>query len=316
MNVVFFGTPDFAVTILKALIDAHMPPIAVVTTLDKPAGRGQKITSPPIKELANTYHISVLQPEKLKDDAFLDTLRNYKADMFVIAAYGKILPQALLDIPPKGTINIHPSLLPRHRGPSPIQNAILMGDDTTGVTLMLTDKEMDHGPIIATCSWHITDSNITYTQLHNKLAELGGDLLVKTLPKWITGEITSQEQNHAQATYTKLITKEDGHIDWTKSAKEIDCMVRALNPWPGTWSYLSVIPGQARNDKLKRIKILQGYPSTEPATEPPGTLIKTKSGALAACTGECLYVIKKLQLEGEKPASSETMEKLMHYFLV
>src|SRR3990167_5956308 len=240
MKIIFFGTPDFAVTILKALIDAHMSPIAVVTTPDKPAGRGHIITSPPVKTFVEKYTIPVFQPEKLKDETFLHTLQNLNADVFVIASYGKILPQNLLDIPLKGTINVHPSLLPRHRGPSPIQGALLAGDDTMGVTLMLTDKEMDHGPIIAYSKWQMPHNTMTYSKLHERLAELGSQLLVETLPKWIAGEITPQEQNHAEATYTKILTKEDGHLNWKKSAEEIDRMVRALNPWPGTWSYIKI----------------------------------------------------------------------------
>ncbi|OGZ43924.1 MAG: methionyl-tRNA formyltransferase [Candidatus Ryanbacteria bacterium RIFCSPHIGHO2_02_FULL_45_17b] len=320
MKIIFFGTPDFAVTILKALIDAHMSPIAVVTTPDKPAGRGHIITSPPVKTFVEKYTIPVFQPEKLKDETFLHTLQNLNADVFVIASYGKILPQNLLDIPLKGTINVHPSLLPRHRGPSPIQSAILAGDSTTGITLMLTDKEMDHGPIIATCSWHIADSNSTYAQLHDKLAELGGDLLVKTLPRWIAGEITPQEQHHPEATYTKLLTKEDGHIDWTKSAKEIDRMVRALNPWPGTWSTLSEAKppifskiGGFASESVKRVKILAGHPLDEKSTVPAGTILKTKSGHLAACTKNGLYMIEMLQVEGKKATlGTNLLNELSH----
>ena len=305
MKIVFFGTPAFAVTILQALIDAHMPPIAIVTAPDKPAGRGHHLSSPPIKELADKNHIPTLQPEKLRDEAFLETLRNYAADIFVIAAYGKILPASLLDIPHKGTINVHPSLLPQHRGPSPIQSAILAGDDAMGVTLMLTDKEMDHGPILMNYELRITNQGITYTELHNKLAEWGGRLLIETLPKWIAGEITPREQDHTKATYTKLLTKTDGHIDWSKSAKEIERMVRALNPWPGTWSFLNSGIPEVEHPEFKRVKILAGYPTNEPSSMPPGTLIKTKSGQLAACTGDMLFVIKNLQMAGKIPTSGE-----------
>ena len=302
MKIVFFGTPAFAVTILQALIDAHMPPIAIVTAPDKPAGRGRRLSSPPVKELADKRHIPLLQPKKLKDEIFLETLRNYAADIFVIAAYGKILSQTLLDIPPKGVINVHPSLLPQHRGPSPIQSAILAGDNAMGVTLMLTDKEMDHGPILAQQELEFPISNFQFPKLHDELANLGGKMLVNTLPRWIAGEITPQEQEHEKATYTKLLSKEDGHVDWTKSAEEIDRMVRALNPWPGTWSFLNSGIPEVEHPEFKRVKILAGYPTNEPSSMPPGTLIKTKSGQFAACTKDFLYILEKVQLEGRKPS--------------
>ncbi|TSC73201.1 MAG: methionyl-tRNA formyltransferase [Parcubacteria group bacterium Gr01-1014_70] len=308
MNIVFFGTPDFAVIMLQKLINASMKPVAVVTAPDKPADRGHRLQSPPVKLCAEDHHIPVLQPDKL-DSGFIHQLadeisppkadpprtESFKPDVFVIAAYGKILPKTLLDIPPKGTINVHPSLLPRHRGPSPIQTAILEGDEITGVTLMCTDEKMDHGPIISNVKFQMSNLRITYTELHDKLAKLGGDLLVETLPQWIKGEITSQEQDHQKATYTKLLSKEDGHIDWKKSATEIDRMVRALNPWPGTWNYINSRDGTSEQ---KRVKILSGHPSEEPSLAPPGSLIKTKNGSIAVCTGDNLYIIETLQVEG------------------
>lgn len=300
-KIIFFGTPQFSVIILQKLIEADLAPVAVVTAPDKPAGRGQKITSPPAKVYADIHGISVLQPEKLKDEIFLHTLHSLNADMFVIASYGKILPAKLLDIPPKGVVNVHPSLLPRYRGPSPIQGVILAGDKTTGVTLMLTDKDMDHGPILV--QQEIEISHPTYQQLHDILADLGGKLLVETLPKWITGGITPRDQDHTKATYTKLFTKEDGHIDWSKSAEEIDRMVRALNPWPGTWSYNIAEVGLPH--MRKRVKILAGHSTNEPSPMPPGTLIKTKSGQLAACTGRMIYIIEMLQLEGKQKISGK-----------
>jgi len=292
-----------------------MKPAAIVAAPNKPAGRGQKLTSPPVKILAEKHGIPVLQPEKL-DESFRFQVSGFSPDVFVIASYGKILPQALLAIPSRGTINVHPSLLPRYRGPAPLQAAILSGDEITGVTLMLTDEKMDHGPILAKREWQIQNSQITYLELHNILAELGGELLVEILPKWVVGEITPREQDHENATYTKLFTKEDGHIDWNKSAEEIDRTVRALNPWPGTWSFL--VPGTIREkifgrlpseysegnlpipNILKRVKILSGYPTDEHYPAVPGTLFKTKSGQLATCTGNGTYVIEKLQIEGKK----------------
>ncbi len=301
IRIVFFGTPQFSGIVLKKLITAGMAPVAVVTALDKPAGRGKKLARSPVKEISDQLRILVLQPQKLTDEQFLQQLYNFKPDVFVIASYGKILPHALLEIPPHGTINVHPSLLPVYRGPSPIQTAILNGDKETGVTLILTDAKMDHGKLITSSKFKIQSSKITYIELHNILAELGGDLLVQTLPKWVAGKITPREQDHDKATFTKLFTKEDGHIDWSKSAVEIDRMVRALNPWPGTWSFLQY--AEVRLPHSKRMKILEGYPSNKPAFSPPGTLFKTKSGLLGAATGDGVYLIEKLQMEGKRTIS-------------
>lgn len=317
VNTIFFGTPDFAVLILKKLIKSGMSPVAIVTSPDKPVGRGQKLKSPPVKTVATEYHIPVLQPAKLNPD-FLFQVSSFKPDVFVIAAYGKILPASLLNIPPQGTINVHPSLLPRHRGPSPIQQTILDGDELAGVTLMLTDEKMDHGPILAQQELFPSISKPTYPQLHDVLARLGGELLIEILPKWIAGNIIPKEQDHAKATYTKLLTKEDGHVDWSKPAAHIERMVRALNPWPGTWSYLKseakppivkTIGGFASDSLIdkKRLKILTGHVTNEPSFAPPGTLTKTKSGLLAVCTGDTLYVIEKLQVEGKKEIHGQTL---------
>jgi methionyl-tRNA formyltransferase len=301
MKTIFFGTPSFAVIIFNKLLEANIKPAAVVTAPDRPAGRGQKLTSPLIKVSAKQIGVPVFQPESLKSEQFLQSLRIYNADVFIVASYGKILPEALLAIPPRGTINVHPSLLPNHRGPSPMQTTILNGDKTTGVTLMLTDKKMDHGPIIMSQELKIKNYEITYTELHDKLAEIGGDLLIKTLPKWIAGEIISREQEHEKATYTKLLTKEDGHIDWSKSAIEIDRAVRALNPWPGAWSYTQNKLNKVGLQSRDRVKIIAGYPSTDFCSEKPGTFGKTKNDQLAVCARDMLYVIEMLQMEGEKP---------------
>ena len=305
IRIVFFGTPQFSVIVLKKLIAAGMAPVAVVTALDKPAGRGKKLASPPVKEISDQLRIPVLQPQKLTDEQFLQQLCDLKPDVFVIASYGKMLPHALLEIPPHGTINVHPSLLPAYRGPSPIQTAILNGDKETGVTLMLTDAEMDHGPILARQELGI--SKFTYSQLHDELAKLGGEMLIETLPKWVAGEITPREQDHEKATFTRLLTRENGHIDWSKSAVEIDRMVRALNPWPGTWSFLQYAEVRLTQYQ-KRVKILEGYPTTEEGTLGlAGTLFKTKNGHLAAVTGNGIFIIVKLQMEGKKPMEGKAL---------
>ena len=302
MKILFFGTPQFAAIILQHLIDANMPPIAIVTAPDKPAGRGHKLKNPPVTVLAAAHHISVLQPISVKEKLFLETLRGYKADIFVIAAYGKILPQALLDIPPKSVINVHPSLLPRHRGPSPIQGAILAGDEVTGVTLMLTDAQMDHGPIVMNHELRIMNHAITYMELHDQLAQIAGTLLVKTLPKWIAGEITPKEQDHSKATYTKLLTKEDGKVDWNKNAEYIEQQVRALNPWPGTFTFFKDAQEKQQMLKILKANVLM---QTKPGLVKPGLVFLTQNEKLAVQTKENTLIVEELQLEGGKPMNSK-----------
>ncbi len=292
-RIIFFGTPDFARIILEHLCTNNLEPIAIVTSPDAPAGRGRTLTPSAVKVYAQSRTIPVLEPLRLKDEIFLSTVRDLKPDLFVIASYGKFLPQTLLDIPPRGTINVHPSLLPQYRGPSPIQTAILNGETTTGVTLMLTDAEMDHGPILTHTEWPIADG-IGYIELHDQLADMGGKLLVETLPKWIHGAITPEEQDHSKATFTKLFTKADGRIDWQKSAKEIEQQVRAFEIWPTSWTEFE------KDGKKIRIKIISAVATDEPSSALSGTITQTKNGDLAVCTKHNLLTIKTLQAEGGK----------------
>lgn len=298
-RIIFFGTPAFSVITAKALIAAGLAPIAIVTSPDKLAGRGKAPTHPLLKGLALAEHIPCLQPERLRDEALAAQLQNLSPDVFVVASYGKIIPETILQIPPRGTVNVHPSLLPRHRGASPIQTAILQGDAATGVTLMLTDTEMDHGPIIANATFQLPSSHVTYTELHDELALLGGQMLVETLPKWLRGEITPKEQDHSQATFTRLFTKEDGKIDWTKSAAEIDRLVRALETWPQAWTVWN------KNGTPLVLKILSGRVSGEKSPVTPGTIIKEKNGELAVCTQDNLYNVMTVQPPGKRPMSGK-----------
>jgi len=238
MRIIFFGTSEFAVPALNALIRANMAPIAVVTAPDKPKGRGKNLSSSPIKSLldSRTTELDILIPKKI-DSELIAIIAAYKPDVGIVASYGKILPKTLIELFPKGILNIHPSLLPKYRGPSPIQTAILNGDTETGVTIIAIDEKMDHGPIVAQSRGEAFSSQkITYLELHNMLAELGAELLIGVLPKWIAGEIIPTLQDDALATYTKLLKKEDGKIDWGKSAEKIERIVRAYNPWPGAWT--------------------------------------------------------------------------------
>jgi len=300
-TIVFFGTPEFAVPSLKALIDNGYHVVAVVTNPDKPIGRKQVITPSPVKELAKKHGIPVLQPEKLDANYKLQTI-NYKPDIFIIASYGKIIPKDVLAIPKHGTLNVHPSLLPKYRGPSPIQAAILKGEEKTGVTIMLTDEKMDHGPILAQKALENVRfsaeggkvQSSKFNELYEALAKLGAELLVETLPKWLAGEITPEEQDHAKATYTKILKKEDGKIDWEHSAEEIERKIRAFEVWPGSWSMARI------RGKNTRIKVIEAkIDGDRDFAVKPGSLIKKKGDLLVASRNKFL-VIEKLQLEGRK----------------
>lgn len=229
----FWGTDEFAVKILETLKTKEVVPIFIITTLDQPKGRGYKLTPPPVKIWAEKNKINFSQPEKLKD---LEKLPGNTYDWALIASYGKIIPQRLIDEPKLGTLNIHPSLLPQYRGPAPLEAAILNGDKKTGVTIMKVDKEMDHGPILGKKEITLADS-FTYEKLRDSLALSGAELLLQLLPEWLEGKLREEEQNHSIATYTHKFTKEDGELkteedDLTKYRK-----ILALNPWPGTYFF-------------------------------------------------------------------------------
>ncbi|MFY9462661.1 MAG: methionyl-tRNA formyltransferase, partial [Candidatus Sungiibacteriota bacterium] len=243
-RILFLGTPEFALPALQALIDAGYLIVGVVTQPDEPIGRKQVLTPPPVKVLAEQYDIPVFQPLRLDARDFADKIP--RPDLFIVAAYGKIIPKAILDIPRFGVINIHPSLLPRWRGPSPIQAAILAGDAATGVTIMKIDEQMDHGALIANYKLQITNYKTTYLELHNQLAEAGAKLLIEILPRWVAGEIAPIAQDETHATYCKLLTKNSGRIDWGKPAEEIERMIRAYHPWPGTWTIWKTEVGDRR----------------------------------------------------------------------
>lgn len=229
MKFVFFGASEFSVKVLDILYQNSFVPELIITTSDKPKGRGLKLRPNPVKIWAQKNNIIYTT-----DYSRLTTDYSF----FIIAAYGKIIPKEILDIPKYGTLNVHPSLLPKYRGPSPIQSFILNGEKETGVTIMLTDEQMDHGPILAQQELEI--SNLTYKKLEEKLAELGGKLLIETIPKWLKAEIKPQEQDHSKATFTKKITKEDGLTDLKNEPAEIiERKIRAFTPWPGVYFFIN-----------------------------------------------------------------------------
>ncbi|TSC78341.1 MAG: methionyl-tRNA formyltransferase [Parcubacteria group bacterium Gr01-1014_33] len=305
-KIIFFGTSAFALPSLKALIRNDWVPLAVVTKPDESAGRKQVLTPPPVKEWITRIttpatripmikeEIKTLQPEKLNEDFALQ-ISHFKPDLFIVAAYGKIIPKEILDIPRLGVLNIHPSLLPRWRGPSPIQCAILNGDTETGVTIMQMDEEMDHGPIITNNKLPITNNKIIYTELHDSLAQLGAELLVETLPQWIEEKIQPIPQDNTKATYSKILKKDDGRINWSRPAEEIERMVRAFTPWPGTWTMWP-------SEKLYRIRIDQAvWEGEEAPIGSPGYIWQKEGMPLLVKTGKGSLAVTMLTIEGKKP---------------
>ena len=282
-KIVFMGTPDFAVPTLNALIEHHQV-IGVVTQPDRPAGRKRKIQQSPVKELAVEHDIPVFQPVRLRDEEALKALQQWQPELYVVAAFGQILPQAVLDIPVYGSLNVHASLLPRWRGAAPIQAAIRAGDDETGVTIMKMDAGLDTGPMLTRWPVNIAPDETGQT-LHDKLAQVGADGLIETMPGYMHGAIKIQPQDDSLATYAPAIKKEDGLIDWSHSAAAIDRQIRAFTPWPGT---MTTWDGQ-------QIKILSARAGD--GTADPGLVVE-KDGQVAVGTADGLLYLNRVQLAG------------------
>jgi len=235
LKIAFLGTPEFAVKILEEMKKGGLTPSLIITAPDKPKRRKLALTPPPVKVWADKEKIPSLQPDKLKD--ICKELKKGDWDLFVLAAFGKIISKEIIEIPKHGILNVHPSILPEYRGSSPIQSAILAGDEEIGVTIMLLDEELDHGPIIATQKLP-SSGNLDYKEAEEQLARLGGELLISATLPWTKGEIKATEQDHDKATFTKKIKKEDALIDWNDDQKLIERKIRAFYPWPGAYFFL------------------------------------------------------------------------------
>ncbi len=285
-RVIFMGTPEFAVPSLRVLHDAYRV-VLVVTQPDRQAGRGRALVPPPVKVVAQELGLPVYQPHTLRTPEALAQLQEATPHVIVVAAYGQILRPNVLALPAHGCVNVHASLLPRHRGAAPIAAAILAGDEVTGITIMLMDAGMDTGPILAQAEEPIGPEDTTAT-LTVRLAERGARLLGETLPRWLGGEIHPQPQDEMQATKAPLIKKEDGLIDWGEPALAIWRRVRAYNPWPGAHTYW----------QGRRLRIVGAEPLPNwQGCEPPGTVLPTQQGA-AVVTGQGALLLRDLQLEG------------------
>lgn len=292
------GTPDIAVTVLRSIIEKGHDVVAVVTQPDRPKGRGKEIQFPPVKELAVKYEIPVFQPQRIKNNPEIEeTLRGLKPDIIVVVAYGQILTKAILDMAKYGCVNVHASLLPKYRGAAPIQWAIINGEKTTGVTTMMMDEGIDTGDMLDKIEVEITADDTAAT-LHDKLAKAGGKIILDTMEKLEKGTAVRIKQNDEESTYVKMLTKQLGKIDFTKTAAEIERLIRGLNPWPSAYTTLNG----------KTIKIWKAYVMPE-SEVPDDTNIKDlKFGQVAVITkdffgvrtGEDILCVKELQLEGKK----------------
>ena len=302
MAIIFIGTPAFAVPSLQRLVADGHNISAVITQPDRPAGRGRQPRPSAVKLAAEALGLTVLQPESLRDPTALDQVRALAPECAVAVAYGQILRQEFLDIPPKSVVNVHPSLLPKYRGASPIPAAILAGDDVTGVTIMLMDAGMDSGPLLAQRT-HAIDPEDTAGTLSNKLAVVGADLLAETLPRWLRGENTPQPQDTSRATTTSLLRKENGAMDWSRPAVDIWRQVRACNPWPGAFTHLDGEP----------FHIWRAWPLDAPADAAPGTVVALSPEGRAAVpgappfavqTGGGLLAVREAQRPGRRALSA------------
>lgn len=289
MRIVFMGTPAFAVPSLEALLQSENTVVGVVTQPDKPKGRGQMLATSPIKQLAEKAGAPILQPMKMKDPVFLDALRAWQPDLIAVAAFGRILPQIILDLPPKGCVNVHGSLLPKYRGAGPIQWAIMNGEEETGITTMLMDAGMDTGAMLLQERVRI-DPEDTAGSLSEKLAKVGGPLLVETIRQLKAGTLTPRPQDESQATMAPLLDKEMGQVDWNSTAIEIANRVRGLSPWPGVFTHIDD----------KRWTIWKAKALGDPTTAAPGTAVAVTKDAVHIATGRGLLAITELQLANSR----------------
>lgn len=295
-RVIFAGTPEFARASLAALVESGVVPILALTQPDRPSGRGKRMTASPVKRYAEEQGIPVMQPTTLRDDSVAAKLQALSPDVLVVAAYGLILPQNVLDIPARGCLNVHASLLPRWRGAAPIQAAILAGDKTTGISLMSMTAGLDCGPVYVAESLLI-DSEETAGSLHDRLATLGGELLAANLDDILEQRIEPLAQDEAAASYAGKVQKQDAKLDWTRSAIELERQVRAYNPVPGAFFF--VAPDHpARHDAL-RVKCWRAKRVSDAGAE-PGTVLSSGAGGVVVACGADALSLTELQLPGKR----------------
>ena len=295
MRTVFMGTPDFAVGTLEALLDAGHEVAAVVTQPDKPKGRGKNMQASPVKEAALAHDLPVLQPKRVREEAFLQQMEEIAPEVIVVVAFGQIIPKRLLDLPRYGCLNVHASLLPEYRGAAPIQWAVVDGRKKSGVTIMQMNEGLDTGDILAVCETELTPDE-TGGSLFDRLSSMGAELLVKTLPKLGTGELTPVPQPaESPNAYARMITKQDGRIDWTADASSIERLIRGMNPWPSAYT----------GRKGKMLKIWRAGVRSEDSSAAPGTVCQAGKDGLIVQTGRGQLQILELQAEGKKRMTAD-----------
>ena len=294
MRIVFLGTPAFAALPLRALVDAGHDVVGVVTQPDRPAGRSRTPQPPPVKQTAEALGLSVLQHATLRDDAMVDQIRQLRPDVGVVAAYGEILRRNVVDIPPLGYLNVHPSLLPLYRGPTPVAAAILAGDDITGVSIIKLVRAMDAGPIVAQATVPLA-RDARAGPLTNELFAIGSQVLVNVLPLYADGTLQPQPQDDGQATYCKLLSKDDGRFDWTQPALAIERTVRAFDPWPGAWT-----AWQNQQLKIGSARVDADWTGTEArGTVLDGSVLRVATGSGALEIGELQPAGKRMMAAGD-----------------
>lgn len=294
MKILFMGTPDIAASILDKIIETGHEVIGVVTQPDKEKGRGKEMSFPPVKELALKHNLPVYQPMKVREPEFVQKIKEMAPEVIVVAAFGQLLPKDLLDIPPLGCINVHASLLPKYRGSAPIQYVIINGEQETGITIMHMDVKLDTGDMILKRAIPIAEDE-TGGSLHDKLAVLGGELLIEALEKIKNGTADRIPQEHDQATFVKVLNKEMGNIDFKLPAVRIERLIRGLNPWPSAFTHLDG----------KTLKLWIASVEESGLEAEPGTVVEVRKDALVVMTGEKVLVIKELQLEGKKRMTAD-----------
>ena len=300
MRAVYMGTPEIAATILSEVLKSEHEVLAVVTQPDKPKGRGHEMAFPPVKEVALAAGIPVLQPLKARDPEFLEELERLNPDIILVAAYGKLLPKTILDLPRFGCINVHASLLPKYRGSSPIQWAVINGDEVSGVTIMHMAEEMDAGDMILKKEV-VLDKEETAGSLHDKLAEIGGPLLLQAMELLATGRAPRTRQNHEEATHVKMLDKAMGNMDFKQPAVVLERLIRGLNPWPSAFTKLD-----GKMLKIWKAEVLSADEiSKDDRLAQPGTIITVEKDGFGVMTGDGMLFVKELQLEGKRKMTTE-----------
>jgi len=298
LNIIFMGTPEFAIPSLTLLLASDNTLTGIVTQPDRPKGRGKKLTPPPVKKLAQQHGLSLVQPDTVKDEQFIHWLKTQHPDLIVVVAFGQILPPKILRIPSYGCINLHASLLPHYRGAAPINWPIINGDETTGVTTMFMNEWMDTGDIILQRETTIEPDDDALTVSH-RLSTLGAKLLLETINHLKKGTLTSHPQDHSQGSYSPPLKKEDGSIDWTRNARDIHNQIRGTLPWPGTFTRF----------ENKLLKIFKAEIADAPLQQPPGTIAHVTPDGIKVATGKGYLVLTEIQLENRRKMTATEFVK-------